>query len=633
MGTTLEDPLVGQLLDGRYAVESRLARGGMASVYLALDTRLDRVVAVKVMHPALAADDQFVARFISEAKAAARLSHPNVVSVYDQGTDAAPGVGAPTVFLVMEYVEGRTLRDLLQDRGRLGPREALDVLDPVLAALGAAHQAGLVHRDVKPENVLLADDGRVKVADFGLARAVTAVSGPTRGLLIGTAAYLAPEQVERGVADARADVYAAGLLLFELLTGAPPYDGESALQVAYRHVHEDVPPPSRVVPGLGPQLDELVARATARNPDARPADANALLAACVAARRSLSRDGASPARDGGPPREALTVVVPRPARSPGGPHVATYETQALGPAGGEPSPRRRRRWGWLVLVLVLLLTVGLSAAAWWLAAGPGSYTATPGLVSLPRARAEATAARLGFSLQYEDRQYDESLPADAVVRTSPAPGERVRRGGTIAVVLSRGKERYAVPDVRARTVEEAKAELGKANLAVGEVQTRYSDELAVGQVVSTTPAVGALLRPGTAVTLIVSRGRAPAEVPNVVGSPTAAARDALTRASLLVSVREEFSDSVPAGTVVAQQPAGGLLPPGSTVELVVSQGPAPVTVPDVSGRGIDEAVRLLEAAGLRASTSGPSLFNSVVRTDPPAGQQVPRGTLVTVTTF
>ncbi|MDP9398865.1 MAG: Stk1 family PASTA domain-containing Ser/Thr kinase [Actinomycetota bacterium] len=616
MGTTVEDPLVGQLLDGRYAVQSRLARGGMASVYLALDTRLDRVVAVKVMHPALAADEQFVARFIREAKAAARLSHPNVVSVYDQGTERDTPVA---VFLVMEYVEGRTLRDLLHDRGRLGPREALDLLEPVLAALGAAHQAGLVHRDVKPENVLLADDGRIKVADFGLARAVTAVSGPTRGLLMGTAAYLSPEQVERGVADPRADVYAAGLLLFELLTGRPPYDGESALQVAYRHVHEDVPPPSRVVPGLGPELDELVARATARDPDARPDDANALLAACVAARRSL----------GGLPRQATTVVVPRPVPPARGAHLATYETQALGAAG---SRRTRRRWGTLVLVLVLLLAAALSAAAWWLAAGPGAYTSTPRLVSLPRERAEATAARSGLSLTYQDRRYDESAPVDTVLATSPRPDERIRKGGTITVVLSQGKERFAVPDVRAGTVEEAKAELAKAQLTIGEVQTRYNDELAVGQVVATTPAVGALLRRDSAVTLVVSRGRAPAEVPAVVGLPSAAAGDALARASLLVSLREEPSDTVPTGTVISQQPSGGMLPPGSTVELVVSRGPAPVAVPDVSGRSLEEAVGLLEAAGLRTVASGPTLFNRVVGTDPAAGAQVPRGTLVTVST-
>ena len=266
MDTTVSDPLVGQLLDGRYHVGPRLARGGMATVYEAHDNRLDRTIALKVMHPSLADDEEFVSRFIREAHSAARLSHPNVVAVYDQGADQGH------VFLAMELVRGRTLRDLIRESGHLSPRQALEVLEPMLAALGAAHQAGLIHRDVKPENVLLSDDDRVKVADFGLARAVTGATSHTTasGVLMGTVAYLSPEQVTRGVADPRSDVYAAGILLYEMLTGSKPYDGETAIQVAYRHVHDDVPPPSALVPGLPAELDQLVARATSRDPDGRP---------------------------------------------------------------------------------------------------------------------------------------------------------------------------------------------------------------------------------------------------------------------------------------------------------------------------------------------------------------------------
>ncbi len=270
--TTLTDPLVGRVLDGRYRVEARLARGGMATVYEALDLRFERVIALKVMHPALADDDQFVARFIREARSAARLSHANVVAVYDQGATAG------TVYLAMEYVQGRTLRDLLRRRGHLDPRTALIVFESVVAALAAAHHAGLVHRDMKPENVLLADDGRVKVADFGLARAISSASSVTAGagtggVLIGTVAYLAPEQVERGIAGPRSDVYAAGILLFEMLTGETPHGGDTPLAVAYQHVHNDVPPPSTRLPGIPPALDELVADATSRDPDLRPEDA------------------------------------------------------------------------------------------------------------------------------------------------------------------------------------------------------------------------------------------------------------------------------------------------------------------------------------------------------------------------
>ncbi|NNG89555.1 serine/threonine protein kinase, partial [Streptomyces cacaoi] len=282
MDTTLKDPLVGQVLDGRYRVEARVAVGGMATVYRATDTRLDRVLALKVMHPSLATDDAFVARFIREAKSAARLAHPNVVGVFDQGTDGT------YVYLAMEYVSGCTLRDVLRDRGALQPRAALDVLEPVLAALGSAHRAGLVHRDMKPENVLIGDDGRVKVADFGLVRAVDSHTSATTDSILGTVSYLAPEQIEDGTADTRTDLYACGVMLYEMLTGGKPYAGGTPAQVLYQHLNTDVPPPSESVPGLAGPLDALVARAAARNPDARPEDAAALLAEVRTARAGLT---------------------------------------------------------------------------------------------------------------------------------------------------------------------------------------------------------------------------------------------------------------------------------------------------------------------------------------------------------
>jgi serine/threonine protein kinase len=315
--TTVSDPLVGQVLDGRYHVGPRLARGGMATVYEAHDNRLDRTIALKVMHPTLADDEEFVTRFIREAHSAARLSHPNVVAVYDQGADQGH------VFLAMELVRGRTLRDLIRTQGHLSPRQTLEVLEPVLAALGAAHQAGLIHRDVKPENVLLSDDGRVKVADFGLARAVTGANShtTTSGILMGTVAYLSPEQVTRGVADPRSDVYAAGILLFEMLTGVKPYDGDTAIQVAYRHVHDDVPAPSSLVPGLPAELDHLVARATSRDPDLRPADARRFHAEVVAARRAMSEgelDTLGPALAAMTSQPDQTLVVDLNARTASG---------------------------------------------------------------------------------------------------------------------------------------------------------------------------------------------------------------------------------------------------------------------------------------------------------------------------
>ncbi|MEV8417820.1 protein kinase, partial [Streptomyces niveus] len=281
MDTTLKDPLVGQVLDGRYRVDARIAVGGMATVYRAVDTRLDRVLALKVMHPALATDAVFVERFIREAKSVARLAHPNVVGVFDQGAEGA------YVYLAMEYVEGCTLRDVLRERGALQPRAALDILEPMLAALGAAHRAGFIHRDIKPENVLIGDDGRVKVADFGLVRAVGSVTNTT-GTILGTVSYLAPEQIEYGTSDTRVDVYACGVVLHEMLTGAKPHGGDTPAQVLYLHLNEDVPAPSAAVPGMAIELDELVATATARNPEIRPEDAVALLALTRRTRAALS---------------------------------------------------------------------------------------------------------------------------------------------------------------------------------------------------------------------------------------------------------------------------------------------------------------------------------------------------------
>src|ERR1700677_5073077 len=290
MDDTLLDPLTGRLLDGRYAVSAPIAHGGMARVYLALDTRLDRQVALKVMHAELARDDEFVRRFISEAKSVAQLSHQNVVAVYDQGADG------PFLYLAMEYVPGRTLKEVLQERGRFSPAEALDIMSGVLDGLAAAHASGIVHRDIKPENVLLTADGRLKVADFGLARAHAAAAHTRTGVIIGTVAYLAPELVTGDIPiGPRSDVYSAGVLLYELLTGRQPFTGESPISVAYQHANSDVPAPSELLPGLPRPVDDLVLAATSRNPARRPADAAQFLRAVRQVRESL---GAGPA---GPP--------------------------------------------------------------------------------------------------------------------------------------------------------------------------------------------------------------------------------------------------------------------------------------------------------------------------------------------
>jgi beta-lactam-binding protein with PASTA domain len=616
--TTLSDPLVGRVIDGRYRVESLLARGGMATVYQALDTRLDRSVALKVMHSSLVGDPDFVSRFIREAKSAARLSHPNVVAVYDQGTDAGH------VFLTMEHVEGRTLRDVLRSRLRLRPGDALDVLKPVLAALGAAHRAGIVHRDVKPENVLIATDGRVKVADFGLARAATTTSHHTSGVLIGTVAYLAPEQVERGIADARSDVYAAGVMLYELLTGRPPFVGESAIAVAYQHVHADVPPPSRGAPGIPPEIDALVAQATARDPDLRPADASRFLAEVARVAPSGGAQGVpiTPV-DPQPVAFSSTMVVGLPPNLPERPEpIAPTEP----PAPGQRRDRRRRsRRGPLALALVLLLTAGVAGVAWWYGSGPGTWARAPGLIKMSKADATRKATDLGFQVAFGPAAFSENIARDHVVTTNPGGGTRIEKGGLITVTLSKGPERYAVPSLRNRGQGAAERLLGGSKLVLGKRAEAYDSKIRKGRVIASEPKAATKVKRGTPVNILVSKG----DLPNVTGQEVERARQELQDAGLKVAVTEEFSAEVPPRQVVSQNPDGGTVRVGSTVKLVVSKGPELVFVPRVIGFPVEQAEQILRDAGLKPSAQrlpfGPG---NVVAQQPEGGTQRPRGSTV-----
>ena len=627
MDTTVRDPLVGRVLDGRYLVGSRLARGGMATVYEAHDSRLDRTIALKVMHPSLADDEEFVSRFIREAHSAARLSHPNVVAVYDQGAD--DGV----VFLAMELVPGRTLRDLIREKGNLSPRQALEVLEPVLAALGAAHAAGIVHRDVKPENVLLSDDGRIKVADFGLARAVTGNTHHTTasGVLMGTVAYLSPEQVERGVADPRSDVYAAGILLYEMLTGLKPYDGETAIQIAYRHVHDDVPAPSELVPSLPRELDALVARATSRDPDARPADARRWLTEVTAARRQLSDgelDTLGPAIETIPTPGDETLVVDLRDQARG-----TARRGDTGPLAAPGARRPRRSKGPIALLVILALAIGLSGFA-WLYAAVLSKTTTPGLLGLTRVAAAAEAKKSGLDVKVVDRGYDEVVPAGQVLSTDPGPGDSIDKGGTIGLTMSLGPERYAVPDLRGKTEEAARRILEETNLQVGTPTRRYHGKIEKGSVISTDPAPGTEVKRDTAVMLVISDGVEPVAVPNVVGQPVDAAKKAIADAKLRFKVTEAFDETVAAGLVVSQDPANGTAGKNSVVQLVVSKGPPLVVVPDVNGRPVAEAQATLQAAGFVVTVNQLPVGPGIVRgQSPAAGEEHPKGTTVTINVF
>jgi serine/threonine-protein kinase len=695
MDTQVADTLPGSLVDGRYRIRGRVARGGMATVYSAVDERLERTVALKIIHPSRTGDPRFVERFTDEAKVIARLTHPNVVAVYDQGTYQ----GLP--YLVMEYVRGLTLREVLAERHRLTPVEALAILEQMLAAIAAAHRAGLVHRDVKPENVLVAAapgggstslvDGVVKVADFGLARAVEASADDESGSgpLMATVAYVAPELVTDGHADARTDVYSAGIVLFEMLTGRVPYHGASPAEVAWQHVDRDVPAPSTVVPGLPAVLDDLVARTTRRDPGARPTDAGALLAAVQVVRDDLGVASAATAvlRQVSPAAamDAPTAVVPAvqapmapptavpPAERPawarlpeqkgrvgsrrrrrsgsggpppggpqrGGPHA--NGPQPGGPQRGGPytaaparggriaalrarlsgDPRARMAAVAALVVLVLVAATG----GWWF--GMGRYTEAPQLVNLPRAQAEAQAGGAGFVLTFTEGRYDEQVGKDVVLSQDPPSGARIVKGGTITVTLSLGPERYPVPDVVGKEFELARSELENAKLVAERGPDRFDDNLPEGMVVAVDPKVGEILKPGTKVTVTVSKGKAPISVPNLIGKNINEAR-ALLQQQGLVAV-EEYKDSDKAkDEVIGQDPPDGTgVEAGAQVKLDVSKGPPMVTVPRVVDLPCPQAQQTLEALQLRVRAEG-NPAGTVRAQNPPENTPVPPQTEVII---
>ncbi|MFD3688652.1 Stk1 family PASTA domain-containing Ser/Thr kinase [Nocardiopsis sp. NPDC058631] len=612
MDMTTSDPLVGATLDRRYFVESRIAGGGMATVYVAHDLRLDRRLALKVMHPSLAQDPTFVQRFINEAHSVAKLSHPNVVQVFDQGEDQGH------VFLAMEYVPGRTLRDLLKARGRLTPRETLNVMASVLAALGAAHQAGMVHRDVKPENVLLTEDGRVKVADFGLARAVEQSNqGLTRtGTLMGTAAYLAPEQIEKGVADARSDVYAAGIMFYELLTGGQPHTGETPIAIAYQHVNEDVPRPSHFLPGLPPAVDALVTKATERDPRYRPSNAGQYLAKVL---EVLHRLPASPS-GGEAPLAPLAPVVPSAATAsvtapqliaggagPGTENATMVVDMNSGGLRGDDyddddeyddyrgggGDRRRRKLligvGAVVLALVVLL------AGWWFLVG--RFENVPDVVgSSPETAREAILDEgLVYTLS-DEPVYSEAEPG-SVGRTEPESGERLSPGDEVTVYVSQGPQNVTMPDLRGEDSANALAAMEDLGFSADNLEQVDVDDEDVppGEVISTDPEAGAEAdREGT-VTITVSRS---ISVPAVVGEEQSAATTTLEDLGLTVVVVEEESEDVDEGRVIRQSPDNGAsVGANGEVTLTVSTGPPGVTIPDVVGMPVREAKKELEEAG------------------------------------
>jgi serine/threonine-protein kinase len=663
------DPQIGRLLDGRYRIGARIARGGMASVYEAHDIRLDRAVAIKIMHAGLgdatSGDEEFAARFVREARAAARLSHPNVVAVYDQGEEAG------TVYLAMELVPGHTLRDTIAKEAPMSPERALAILDPVMSALASAHRAGLIHRDVKPENVLIADDGRIKVADFGLARAVSAETQHTAtgGVLIGTVSYLAPELVVDGRADARADVYAVGVILYELLTGHKPHTGESPIQVAYKHVHEDVPMPSAEVRGIPAYVDALVARATTRDRTLRPADAAVLLHHAHRVTHAL-HEGVredpelysdllpTPARDltdsdtmpepitelwdeaevegmlTPPPalHEGTTRLetVPPPRRTPPSPpRPATPVTQG-------PRPPRRKR-GIVLLVLAAVLVAAIGGGAYWF--GWARYTTTPAVEGLAKAQAEQKIDAAGLDVGYATPVYSTSVDKGDVVSSDPGPGERILPGDTVTVTLSLGEELHDLPNLRGKTVAEARDALAQVKLIASDnIREAYSEHVGKGLVITTDPEFGTKraknLPVNAVVRLTVSKGREPLQVGSWVGRSFDHAKQVLERRGLVATDTDhEFSDTVDEGDVISQQPTGGTLFQGDEVTFVVSDGPELIEIPRVFYEPTDQAVQELEDLGFEVETRHAAIYftgDRAYSTDPPPGTMAPKGSTVII---
>jgi eukaryotic-like serine/threonine-protein kinase len=671
--TSIADPLVGKLLDGRYEITSRLARGGMATVYQAVDTRLTRTVAVKIMHIGLGDDAEFARKFDREARAAAKLSHPCVVSVFDQGRDdSSAGGGRP--YIVMEFVDGQTLRDVINRDAPLQPLRCLELMDPVLAALAAAHDAGLVHRDVKPENVLISDRGQLKVADFGLAKAVSSQTNTaTQGLLIGTVSYLPPELVMSGKADARSDIYSAGVVLFELLTGRKPHTGDTPIAVAYAHVNSDVPPPSRfrTASTIPPYLDALVARATSREPRARPHNARIFLSQLRRVRSALAQglqddpglthelnlpQPPAPFRKVDRADYEVTKLVndvgalktsqvsARPPAVPSSQATRTildapppavprevYEVSAARLAAQREHRAQKRRRGWLALLVVLLLAASASLAGWYVAAG--RFTTAPTLTMLTQTEARRVAERAGFRIDF-DEGFSETVAKGKVISTDPAAGARLLDGGKIHAVVSNGPERLAMPVLVGLSRSDAIAALKRARLDVGDVSEEYSRSVVDGTVLRSSQRPGTLLRKGTEVDLVVSRGPKPLDITNYEGTDADVAIGRLQRSGFRVTVLGGHSDTVTKGLVIRQSPNSGTGIRGDTIKLTRSLGPNLVTVPNVRSMEVRAAERVMKKAGFKTEVKPSPIRNLglgyVLYTNPRARSEVPKGSAITL---
>ena len=613
--------LTGQLIAGRYLVKAFIASGGMASVYRARDQVLEREVALKIIHPHLATDKSFVEKFRREAKMAASLSHPNLVNVFDQGTDNQ------IIFLVMEFVPGINLRDALNDFGALTPDRALEILEPLTSGLAAAHSAGILHRDLKPENVFLSDSGTVKLGDFGLAREIS--SQTQTGSVVGTAAYLSPELVLRGQADARSDIYSLGVMAFEMLTGKQPYGGDQAVQIAYQHANSNVPAPSSLNPAVPELLDEIVLWATARNPSDRPTSAKELLPIISRAKSDIKRGLTTTFEDFG-----ITRTITEEFIAPAGATEVIGELDLDAPQETSTgfvklakANRRSSRW---VVILTLLAIVASTGSGWWFSTGPGGAVIIPELEG--RSVEVAISALEPIGLKVIQQQEHSSQPVGLVTRTEPIAGTRVAKQSEVIVFVSLGPKQVLVPEPLGLGLEEAKALLVSAGLTPGNVSSFFF-EAEAGQVFAFSQPTGTLINEGSAVDLQVSLG----PLPSVEGTDATTATEKLEALGLTVTSVQVFSDDVSAGQVVSLEAPLDPLPESASVTLNVSKGPEFVTMPNVVGESVAAAENALKALGLLVTVDTDQLSSrfgvvKVTKQNPAASARVRVGSQVTIYT-
>ena len=635
------DPLIGLLVDERYRVTRRLARGGMATVYVAQDERLDRPVALKVMHPHLADSDAFVERFRREARSAARIVHPGVVSVFDQGIVTGQG------FLVMELIDGTNLRQLLRAQGAFTIPQALRYTTDTLEALRAAHRVGVIHRDIKPENILVPTDGPAKVTDFGLARAASEVSMSSTGNMLGTVAYIAPEIATTAEADVRSDIYSVGIMLYEMLTGAVPWAGESPLQIASHHVSDNVPSPSAAQPWIPREIDDLVAALTAREPANRPADASDAIDLVARAAAAIPSDLANRRAEVAPEErhrasetsalntEIMPAQFTRPLPAPASSSVALVHTSGATQVAAAASPPKKsaRAAAWIVLAVLLLVVAGLGGRWWWTEYGPGSYLTMPETTGRTLTDVQADLDALGLHTQVEE-EFSDDVDTGSVTRSDPEGGSSVHKRTQVQLYVSKGVDMKTVPELTGKSQDEAQRSLTEAGLAVGAVTDAYSEDVPQGQVISQSVAAGTSLAHDSAVDIVLSKGRQPLTVPTLSGLSASAAKSAIEDLGLVAAPTDAYSDTVAEGQVISQQTReGSTLYRGDSVAYTVSKGPEKVAIPDVVGLQREEARSRLESAGFTVKEEAilGGFFGTVRSSDPAAGTMTKKGSTVTIT--